>query len=375
MTRYIDRQQLHKQVWKEPLTKLALKYRLKPYELKKLCDRFSIPLPKVGHWSKAAYGKAVQASPLPQCNQSKLKVRKEQQKEKQIQLPVKSVTPEIKIVVKKTLSNLHPLIERTRTVLKSIRIDDYEMKRTTRNAIDFRASKATENRALRIMDSLFKWFEKHGLEIITPYDNGVRTYVVIGEERIEIAIEEKSKYIGMVDRMSWGYMRHMRGYEPTGKLYLMIRSYCWGCGLRKTWSDGTTGQLEEKLHEFIEGVYAIAAYEKERTQKRKVEDEKREKVRKEKEYIQQCKELEKKMLSNLRTQAKHFKKSRQISEYIAEVEQKAKEKYGDSPYPKELLDWFSWARKHAKQFHPLNSGLPSYKSAIEVLKIEDIKSF
>ena len=171
----------------------------------------------------------------------------------------------------------------------------------------------------------------------------------------------------MVDRMSWGYKRHMRGYEPTGKLYLMIRSYCWGCGLRKTWSDGTTGQLEEKLHEFVEGVYRIAAYEKERKLKRKIEDEKREKARKKEAYFQQCEELEKKMLTDLEMQAKDFKKSSQLSAYIVEVERAAQEKYGEQPYPKELSDWIFWAKSHARHLHPLRNGLPGYKKATELL--------
>ncbi|MCJ7764759.1 MAG: hypothetical protein MUP09_02340 [Thiovulaceae bacterium] len=373
MTRFIDREQLYKQVWSEPLTKLAPRYKLTPYALKKLCDRFVIPLPTVGHWSKIAYAKAVDIPSLPVYECHRLQVCKSTKKEMlAITIPVRSVSPEIKITVKTTLSNPHPLIAKTRDILKNIEIDDYGMKKILRNGIDFRTSKTNETRALHIMDSLFKWFEKNGAKIICPYEKGVRTYAVIGEERIEIAIEEKSIYIGMVDKMWWGYKRHMRGYEPTGVLSLVIRTYCWGCGLRKTWSDGKTGKLEDKLDEFIEGVYAIAAYEKERVYKQKIDDEKRARTRKEKEYIQKCEELEIKMLNDLKAQAKQLNMSRDISEYIVEVEKEATAKFEGGPYPKELLDWFSWAREHAGQLHPLRSGLPNYKKATEILQVEDM---
>ena len=68
-TRFIHREQLYKQVWSEPFTKLAPRYNLSPTELRKLCNKLWIPVPKVGHWSKIAFGKVVDIPPLPkyQC--------------------------------------------------------------------------------------------------------------------------------------------------------------------------------------------------------------------------------------------------------------------------------------------------------------------
>lgn len=76
MIKFINREQLYQEVWSIPLTKLAPVYNLPTYEMKKLCDTFCVPLPKVGHWSKVAFGKIFEVPPLPLYNRCKLKAEK-----------------------------------------------------------------------------------------------------------------------------------------------------------------------------------------------------------------------------------------------------------------------------------------------------------
>jgi len=42
-------------------------------------------------------------------------------------------------------------------------------------------------------------------------------------------------------------------------------------------------------------------------------------------------------------------------------------------YPVELTDWINWAESYATELNPLNKGLPKYKKATDILKLEDIK--
>lgn len=56
---------LYEEVWTTPLTKLAARYGLSDVGLRKVCKAMDIPLPGVGHWAKAAVGKADPRPPLP----------------------------------------------------------------------------------------------------------------------------------------------------------------------------------------------------------------------------------------------------------------------------------------------------------------------
>jgi len=47
MSKYMNREQLYKEVWNTPLIKLAPQYNISTEELKKLCDTFLVPLAKV----------------------------------------------------------------------------------------------------------------------------------------------------------------------------------------------------------------------------------------------------------------------------------------------------------------------------------------
>jgi hypothetical protein len=370
MIKFINRDLLYHQVWLQPMTKLSQKYNLSTSDLKKICDSVLIPLPKAGYWSKIKFGKKVTIPDLPLLSNKLKHIKyKKLSVTDSTKLQIRN-TKNIKIRVKQTLLNPHPLIAKTRTTLKTIKIDDYGMKKVIYNGINLRVSKVNENRALRIMDSVFKWFEKNGATISYPYKNNTDTYVIVDNEEIKIFIEEKSKYIGMIEKRYGSYTRIERGYKPTGILSLGINPYCyWGCGLRKTWSDGKTGKLEDKVHEFIHSVYKHAELMKVRTLERKMENEAREKAFQEQKYIQKCKELEEKMIEELSKQSKDFFESQKIYSYIHEVRKSAKLQYSATAYPQELTNWIEWATNYAKNLNPISNSLPSYISATTQLKI------
>lgn len=64
MIKYINREQLYKQVWREPFTKLAPKHNVSATDLRKVCDKFCIPVFKQGHWQRIYFGHKVE---VPDC--------------------------------------------------------------------------------------------------------------------------------------------------------------------------------------------------------------------------------------------------------------------------------------------------------------------
>ena len=65
MSTIFQREQLFIEVWKTPLTTLAPRYGLSDNGLRKVCIALAIPLPRAGHWAKAAVGKAPLTPELP----------------------------------------------------------------------------------------------------------------------------------------------------------------------------------------------------------------------------------------------------------------------------------------------------------------------
>ena len=61
----VTRQELYNLVWSKPMSKLALEYNLSDNGLRKICKKFDIPLPQLGHWQKIQFNKKVKIIPLP----------------------------------------------------------------------------------------------------------------------------------------------------------------------------------------------------------------------------------------------------------------------------------------------------------------------
>lgn len=278
------------------------------------------------------------------------------------------------INVRKNLTKPHPITVKTRDGLKKSRIDEYGMKKPMGGGFDLRVSKANERRALLIIDTLCKWFEKNSIKIYHPFNNSLVTKVVIDDQDIRIKIEEKSKLTAKVFKERWGeYDYYEREYTPTGQLSLVIDNYCWGCSLRKVWRDGKTTKVEEKLGEFVAALFEHAKVENERKQRLELEAFEREKQHKLQKYHEECEKQEKLMLDDLKKQSSDLIQSKEIRVYIDEVKSLAKEQYEDGHYPVDLTNWIRWAENYAAKLNPLNKSLPTYKKATEIVKLEDIE--
>ena len=373
MIRFINREQLYQEVWNIPLTKLAPVYNFSTYQMKKLCDTFCIPLPKAGHWSKVTFGKIVEISPLSVYNKCKLKVKKFNFSKKNNQsIIVKKIEKKLifNVFVRKNLTKPHPITVKTRDELKRSQTDEYGMKKPWRGGFDLRVSKVNERRALLIIDTLCKWFEKNSIKIYHPFQESTTTEVVIDGQSIRIKIEEKSKLTAKTLTKGWGsYEYYTREYTPTEELSLVIDNYCWGCGIRKVWRDGKTSKVEEKLGEFVSALFQHAEHKKQRELRRKVEELERERQRKEKKYNEACKKVEKQMLDELKKQSTDLIQHRELLAYIDEVKDLANKQYRDTNYPIGLTDWINWAESYAIELNPLNKGLPEYKKATDILKL------
>lgn len=387
MTVFINREQLYKEVWKMPMTKLAHIYGIKNYELKKICDRFLIPTPKSGYWSKLSFGKFEDITPLPiwkSCIPCNIK-RKDQTLRATLHSTIVDIPVEIykptKIVefapkkvdhaisVKKNLTLPHDLIEKAQKELKACSPDKYG-RVNTRRAIAVNVSRDNLKRALLIMDAIFKWFEKHGYRVRKPSNENSRTLLVVDGIDIEIEIIEKSKLSGKV-KSHWGY--EYSEYKPSGDLTLKINTYTYDSMIQTNWSDGKMQTIEELLNGFIDSVFAIVVVRQNENKRREQEYFLSEERRKNRIYEEQCAQYENQLIEKLIKQSNDMAISTRIREYISTVERRARMQFIDANYPKELSDWLEWAKKQADHLDPLNEQLPSYISARNIIDKSKIR--
>ena len=61
----LTRQELYDEVWSSTLLALSEKYDITDRGLAKLCDRYNIPRPRNGYWTKLKHGKKIKVPPLP----------------------------------------------------------------------------------------------------------------------------------------------------------------------------------------------------------------------------------------------------------------------------------------------------------------------
>jgi hypothetical protein len=61
----ITREELYRQVWTTPMSRLGTQYSVSGNGLKKICVRLKVPYPPRGYWAKLSAGKSVRQTPLP----------------------------------------------------------------------------------------------------------------------------------------------------------------------------------------------------------------------------------------------------------------------------------------------------------------------
>jgi len=174
-----------------------------------------------------------------------------------------------KFKLEKTLNNPHPLISQAIKKYNLFDIDRYGVKGISRVSVNIRVSPSSQNRAFRIMDSLFKCFEKNGYKIekFSTY-----TRVIIGNEHISILLTEKTKLVAKTLREDrYSYETYDWLYEPTGILSLEINEYI-SENIKLKFADSKSIILEDQLIDFIDTVFKVAEIKKKDTEKREKEN-------------------------------------------------------------------------------------------------------
>lgn len=353
-----NREQLYKEVWETPVSKLSESYGISFSQLKKVCKELNIPTPDAGYWTKVRMGKSVKIRPLPNSENEDYSIIPGS--DKQIKLHEKLPEGYKPITVSNQLRSLHPLVERTYDYLNSRGKGRNDRLRSHGTKIlDVSVTQKHLKRALRILDAVMKEFERQGYEVhTTSYNELSKSYVKIDKEEVYFHLHEKGKRVKKENsKYSWDSYDHIN----TGELILGLSDSLYWSRTRAI-ADGKTTRLENKLDRFFISVFDLAEKEKDKKiehenfqkeaelkRKRLAEIEEKKRLIKEKREQRFQEELNRRV--SLENESKAFSVSNDIYRFIEAVDREIRKHTLNDIQKSRHKEWKTWATEHADRLN------------------------
>lgn len=393
----LTREDLFKQVWELPMTKVSADYGISDVALKKICDKHRIPVPGRGYWAKKAAGKRVERAHFrtitdPAINRiviygSPAQDLPEAVKEAKEAARKREQQPENKVEVVAVLADLHPEVARTGKKLEKAKPSEKGLVTTSgSDLLDLEVGPESIGRVVAFLNALVTAAEDRGYRLA----KGNRALVFfVDDEPLDFKIVEqttRSKHetteteLAAIGKWEKRQQQRLRSWDhsdwtprprlpewdqaPNGRLQVIINEGCYGHnGLRRTFGDGKTQRIETLINTILEAFVTWSAAIK----AKRVEDERRkrewEDEERQREEQQRRNALESKRIEALLKDLERWRQRRQILVYVAAVEEKLDTGgYDDS---EAVSEWIDWAKGYADRIDPLSEGLP------RLLKFED----
>ena len=362
----ITREVLYEQVWITPMMRLATNYGVSGNALAKTCRKLGVPVPPRGYWAKLQHGKKTASKPplLPvdEARTSATITRTPHV----APMPLDPVIAEHvvglqdkknQIRVADELRRPHPAVRAARppTAPGVLPYGRYQPASEPPKTLPVSVSKEHANRALRILDALVKALEAKGYPVT---GDGV----LIEGQRVQLAVLEKQDRTPHVPTPAELEKRKLYGsrpptwdHHPSGLLKIHCDNYTWWRrDLRKSWSDGRGGHLEDTLDEVFLGLVSIGVAMRQRADEIKAEEKRRA------ELARQREEQERQMFvsaardQDIIARAEAFAHAEVVRRMIAAVEERVH--HAGGACPEDLKRWLERARKVAASLDPLSNG-------------------
>lgn len=398
----VSRDELHAEVWAEPMTKVAERYGISDVSLKKICSKHRIPTPPRGYWAKRAAGKKVKKTHYTKITDSYMNVIRVSgivdrmgetvaKEVKAAEKKVKQKTGQSQKYKREAVDQLHPLVERLQKKLPKLKASYDGLCRMPLNSgiqVDIAAAsferliaftqnfcteaeardhsfKNSKNGVVLVIDGealQFKFFEK--------LDRA--RHVNTEKEAKQLAEWEKKEraksynwHEGEFKPFSWN-RPNVPDYDYTPNDLLVFQyTETEGDGLRRTFGDGKKQRLEKMLDDILlAGVKLIAARKAHKVEREQQRFKQAEEMKEWKER-RALQNLEKRRIEGLEKMASAWKKVNELKTFVEAVKYNLP-KVGD----KELtLEWIMWAEHYIETKNLFLKGSP------RLLKREDFREW
>jgi hypothetical protein len=183
----VSRESLYQEVWSEPMTSIALRYKVSSSFLARVCTRLNVPRPDRGYWAKFAVGKRTKRPPLPNADPGdELEwVRNGQARRAPRERPKPPQGKKTKLRRRIELPSRHPLLDGAREHFDAGR-ESYNgfLKPSKRLLVDIIVSKKIISRALDVLNELFLLLEGRGHHVMfSPRDQVLWRHAIDEREK------------------------------------------------------------------------------------------------------------------------------------------------------------------------------------------------
>ena len=363
---FVTREELYKQVWETPMSRLGKEYGLTDNGLRKICDRLNIPYPPRGHWAKKAAGQKVVTYKLPPRKEDTPKgahIRPTPPQElmppelKEAVAAVRAKNPEIPVPEK--LVKPHPVIAQW------LRNHEERWERYRKDKDPFTRDlwkpapfTDADKRMHSILHGLFKALEaKNGS--IKEDERGALVVEFKGEE-IEFNLREKLKQVYRPlteEEKRWAFDKNKTTkYDlmPTGNLVFSIKTYLPN-KLQREWIESADKRMEVLLADIVATMLASVPLLVERTKQRQEEERQRQIESHNRYEEEQRQKLENHRWRRFMEMAHKWREAEVASGFIEALKQLPTDEnkaIGD----KSMHEWMRWAEEQVISRNPLNSG-------------------
>lgn len=363
-----DRDELYRQVWDQPLSRVSEGYGVSAVALGKTCKKLSVPVPGRGHWAKLVHGKEGTKKP-PLLKLDNIPVIYRSPVAPKRPCAPDQTDPEFNAICQLLSSGAlnahasdvsvrpHPLIRLTRTLLRSrTRKDEHGLLLPREpSGLDIRVSEGTLERALNVMAQILNVLERQG-HTVEVSEQG-RTVALINAQHVSFGIEEpirkvvtqKPRVANPTDR--WDYDEIVT-HEPGGKLVMMIHSGTWGKYEQRTrWGDAKVRRIESVVPDFIAGMLRTAVAIRRQEEERKQREANEQKRLKERVQVQKDIQEEEVKLEQLNKWADEWERAERLRRFIAAYADRSRS-WPPEKQP-QTKSWIEWARRQADRMDPL----------------------
>lgn len=368
----LSRRQLYDLVSNEPLSKVAPKLGISSSTLSALCQKYNVPYPGSGYWTKKSLGIEQALDPLPSASDADermitIEPAKPRRQPKSVSPPnadvVASAAGEVAQPVKLS-PKMHALVvgwmaaheRRRREALASgsqWRIDSNP------------PMTEIHRRRYAILSSLFCALEARGAKV-SEGEKGLARVTIDGE-KIDFQVREKNRQIRIPpsDKRSYSSQELI----GTGKLVFAIRTYLRGPH-NEEWRETDNNPLEIQVPKFVERLFEGAAIlkawhielEQERLLRQQEAERRAERAR--------LAEEEKFRRNKLRELAQDWHHANQVRAFIASVKAQPFDSEANIK-GKTIAEWLIWAEAAADMLDKSRDGAARVFSILGQQRSED----
>ena len=322
----VSRPDLYKQVWSEPMTKVAAQYWISDVGLKKRCKTMGIPTPPRGYWAKVAQGQRPLPKPLPAASGK----------------PEATVFYRPQIVHRR--HDVPSLMESTdfdrplhHLVQESVRI----LQKNTHDSrrLEIYVKPWRLERPATLLSALFYAVERQGHKVaIIRRDDSYSSMFLVAGESINFYLTEELRYRSSPESRDGDSTRRNVQVQT-----LEFHFRLWRCPHegRTNWKDSRRLSLEGQLNEILAELIPLSASI--RSHRLKVEQQEAERAEDEK-RLQAAKD----QLETLRRDIQGYRFAEEVRAFAAQ----AKQFYEGREESESFSNWEKWAKAVADQSDP-----------------------